>query len=69
MGTAQKESEKAEKEENDSNSKYEEDVEEKLILEQMNKDREIEKQYQKQSFIIPSCSAWFDFSTIHELEM
>jgi len=42
--------------------KTDEDAEEKLLI-------EIEKQYQKQSFIIPSCAQWFDFSTIHELEM
>jgi len=46
-----------------------EDAEERQMLEQMNKDREIEKQYQKLTFIIPSCASWFEFSTIHEIEM
>jgi len=46
-----------------------EDAYERQIMEQMNKDREVEKQYQKTAFIIPSCAAWFEFSTIHELEM
>jgi hypothetical protein len=35
-------------------AKTDEDAEEKLLI-------EIEKQYQKQSFIIPSCAQWFDF--------
>ena len=41
---------------NDENEEEFEDAEEKLMMEHINKDREIEKQYQKQSFIIPSCS-------------
>lgn len=49
--------------------KPDEDVEEKLLMEQINKDKEIEKQYQKQAFIIPSCAQWFDFNSIHEIEM
>ena len=40
----------------EDDSKLEVDDEEKQLLEQMNHDREIEKQYQKQSMIIPSCS-------------
>ena len=48
--------------ENAHQVKTDEDAEEKLLI-------EIEKQYQKQSFIIPSCAQWFDFSTIHEIEM
>ena len=27
------------------------------------------RQYSRQAFIIPSCSSWFDFNQIHELEM
>jgi len=48
--------------ENAHQIKTDEDAEEKLLV-------EFEKQYQKQSFIIPSCAQWFDFSTIHEIEM
>ena len=40
----------------ESELKPDEDAEEKLLMEQINKDKEIEKQYQKQAFIIPSCA-------------
>lgn len=53
----------------ESELKPDEDAEEKLLMEQINKDKEIEKQYQKQAFIIPSCAQWFDFNSIHEIEM
>ena len=35
----------------------------------MNRDREIERQYQKHTIIIPSCAQWFDLNHIHEIEM
>ena len=38
-------------------------------MEQVSKICEMEKEYQKEAFIIPSCSQWFDFTTIHEIEM
>lgn len=40
-----------------------------MLMEQINKDKEIEKQYQKAAFIIPSCAQWFDFNSINEIEM
>lgn len=45
------------------------DHQEKQHMEQVSKICEMEKEYQKEAFIIPSCSQWFDFTTIHEIEM
>ena len=29
----------------------------------------MEKHYQRNALVIPSCASWFDFNTIHEIEM
>ena len=49
----------------ETESKLAQDAEEKLIQEQLEKEREIQSSYQKNTFIIPSCAKWFEFSSIH----
>lgn len=47
----------------------EEDSEMPEINEDSQKIEENEQDYAKLSFIIPSCSAWFNLDSIHEIEM
>lgn len=42
-------------------------------MEQVNKDeqrqKELENEYRKKVFLLPSCSQWFDLDEIHEIEI
>lgn len=53
-----------------SNIEGKEDMDmEGLEEESQTKIDETEVEYSKTSFIIPSCSAWFNLDRIHEIEM
>jgi hypothetical protein len=45
------------------------DETESILDPEEQKQRDLENNYKKRTFVLPSCSQWFDLDNIHELEI